>query len=74
MNANRQAIVGDCQTLGAQVMQYYRTPSSQGEVGGYIGTGDTKIMNQWLGWGGNPYTSDSGLTHYQYPHLMLFVL
>jgi Tfp pilus assembly protein PilE len=60
MNSNRQAVVGDLQTLGAQVMQYYRTPSSQGGAGSSIGTGDASDVATFIGWSGTVDTTDTG--------------
>ncbi len=46
----RQSIVSILQTYGAQVMQYYRTPSSQGGAGSNIVTGDALNIVTFLGW------------------------
>ncbi|MCF7919315.1 MAG: hypothetical protein K9N06_05325 [Candidatus Cloacimonetes bacterium] len=59
-NSNRQALVGDLQTLGAQVMQYYRTPTSQGGAGATIGTGDAAKVAAFIGWNGTSDISDTG--------------
>ncbi len=61
MNSNRQAIVGDLQTLGAQVMQYYRTPSSQGGGGSSIADGGEDDLVGFMGWADNPDTTDTGV-------------
>lgn len=61
MNSNRQAIVGDLQTLGAQVMQYYRTPTSQGGAGSSITDGTEATLYGFMGWGSNPDTTDTGV-------------
>jgi hypothetical protein len=60
MNSNRQAIVGDLQTLGAQVMQYYRTPASQGGAGSSIAVGDDDALAAFLGWGDTENETDTG--------------
>lgn len=60
MNSNRQAVVGDLQTLGAQVMQYYRTPSSQGGAGSSIATSDASNVATFIGWGATSDTTDTG--------------
>lgn len=61
MNSNRQAVVGDLQTYGAQLMQYYRTPASQGGGGSDFtsGTGAAKVA-AFLGWGATTDTTDTG--------------
>jgi len=61
MNSNRQAIVGDLKTLGAQVMQYYRTPSSQGGGGSSIADGGEDDLVGFMGWADNPDTTDTGV-------------
>jgi len=60
MNSNRQAVVGDLQTLGAQVMQYYRTPTSQGGAGSTIPTGDESDLYTFMGWAADSVNTDTG--------------
>ncbi|MCF7920718.1 MAG: hypothetical protein K9N06_12465 [Candidatus Cloacimonetes bacterium] len=61
MNSNRQAIVGDLQTLGAQVMQYHRTPSSQGGGGSSTSAYTALTVAQYIGWGATSDTTDTGV-------------
>jgi hypothetical protein len=61
MNSNRQAVVGDLQTLGAQVMQYHRTPTSQGGGGNNTTTAyDAATIGDFIGWNGTVDTTDTG--------------
>ena len=51
MNSNRQAVIGDLQTYGTQIMQYHRTPSSQGGGGNNLTSAYTvEKLGQFLGW------------------------
>jgi len=51
MNSNRQAVIGDLQTYGAQIMQYHRTPSSQGGGGNeLVAVYDVPTICAFLGW------------------------
>ncbi len=61
VNSNRQAIVGDLQTLGAQVMQYYRTPTSQGGGGSSIAVGEDDALYGFMGWADASDTTDTGV-------------
>ena len=58
MNSNRQAVIGYLQTYGAQVMQYYRTPSSQG--GGGSSLSSATAIATFMGWGATSDTTDTG--------------
>ena len=60
MNSDRWRLVGNLQTLGAQVMQYYRTPCSQGGGGYRIEKGDTATIATFIGWEATYDTWDSG--------------
>lgn len=45
-NANKTAIAADAQSFGTQVLQYYKTPVSQGGAGGSdVATADTDPMH-----------------------------
>ena len=60
MNSNRQAVIGDLQTLGAQIMQYHRTPASQGGGGNLATAYAIADVQAFLGWSSATNTSDTG--------------
>ena len=61
MNSNRQAVIGDLQTYGTQVMQYHRTPTSQGGGGNGGATAYTAAtVATFLGWATTSDTTDTG--------------
>lgn len=53
-SANKTAIAADAQNFASQVVQFYKTPVSQGGLGGELNTGDSnttlKKIAQFLGW------------------------
>jgi len=61
MNSNRQAVIGELQTYGTQIMLYHRTPASQG------GGGNSKLayasvnVEAFLGWDIAVHSSDTGV-------------
>jgi hypothetical protein len=68
-SANKSAIAADAQSFASQVVQYYKTPESQGGLGGdmYVGgdntTGSVVAAAQvggFIGWGGATTSNDSG--------------
>jgi len=59
-SANKTAIAADAQNYATQVVQYYKTPTSQGGAGGAIAAGaETKIGN-FIGWGGTGTSNANG--------------
>ncbi len=69
-SANKSAIAADAQSFASQVVQYYKTPESQGGLGGdmYVGNGNTQTgtavtaaqVGGFIGWGGATTSNDSG--------------
>lgn len=71
-SSNKSAIAAEAQTYATQIVQFYKTPVSQGGLGGklVIAAADgvvardaaaTKILIQnYLGWGTTAYPSESG--------------
>ncbi len=52
-SANKSAIAAEAQTYATQVVQFYKTPKSQGGLGGDLGTGGetvVKSIHDYLGW------------------------
>ncbi|MDP8220919.1 MAG: hypothetical protein P9X26_06210 [Candidatus Stygibacter frigidus] len=60
MNSNRQAVIGDLQTLGAQIMQFHRTPASQGGGGNLATAYAIADVEAFLGWSSASNTTDTG--------------
>lgn len=68
-SASKSAIAADAQSYASQIVQYYKTPESQGGAGGaLLGTGATpltadeaakKIAN-FIGWGSTTTDNDNG--------------
>lgn len=50
-SANKTAIAADAQSFASQVVQYYKTPLSQGGAGGTLATGDEAKIADFIGWG-----------------------
>ncbi len=70
-SANKSAIAADAQSYASQIVQYYKTPESQGGLGGdmYVGGDNTttgaKLVTEaqvgsFIGWGGATTNNDSG--------------
>lgn len=68
-NSNKSAIAAEAQTYATQIVQFYKTPVSQGGLGGKLviegddgrTAAETKTLIQdYLGWGATAYPSDSG--------------
>ena len=53
-SANKSAIAADAQSFASQVVQYFKTPTSQGGAGGTLPTGDGAAakIGSFIGWGG----------------------
>jgi len=59
-SANKSAIAADAQSFASQVVQYFKTPTSQGGAGGKVeNMTDVKIAN-FIGWGST--TPEGGTT------------
>ncbi|MBP7310044.1 MAG: hypothetical protein KA984_02000 [Candidatus Cloacimonetes bacterium] len=62
-NSNKTAIASDAQSFAAQVVQYYKTPVSQGGGSGTLPTADAAgagILGNFIGWGGTTTTNENG--------------
>ena len=63
-SANKSAIAADAQTFATQIIQYYKTPISQGGLGGKLATEGTAIESSvfytYLGWETTGTTNDNG--------------
>lgn len=68
-SSNKSAIAAEAQTYATQIVQFYKTPVSQGGLGGKLviagddgrTAAETKTLIQdYLGWGATAYPSESG--------------
>lgn len=59
-SANKTAIAADAQNYASQVVQYYKTPTSQGGAGGAIADGDEETIGSFIGWGSEGTSNDNG--------------
>jgi len=62
-SANKSAIAADAQNFASQVVQYYKTPASQGGGDRSIptGTDGAKTIASFIGWGDTAtYINDNG--------------
>lgn len=51
-SANKTAIAADAQNYASQVVQYYKTPISQGGAGGNLSGVTAAKIGSFIGWGG----------------------
>ncbi len=49
-SANKSAIAAEAQTYATQVVQFYKTPKSQGGLGNELGDNAKDLIYQYLGW------------------------
>jgi hypothetical protein len=59
-SANKSAIAADAQSFASQVVQYYKTPESQGGAGGKVENMTDEIIGGYIGWSGHSTNNDSG--------------
>lgn len=62
-NSNKTSIAADTQSFGTQVVQYYKTPVSQGGAGGVMAfdaTGKAALYS-YLGWAAGSTNNENGL-------------
>lgn len=62
-NSNKTAIAADAQTYATQIVQYYKTPVSQGGGGNALPSADATgaaLMGNAMGWDGATITNDNG--------------
>ncbi|MDD2228475.1 MAG: hypothetical protein PHY48_03580 [Candidatus Cloacimonetes bacterium] len=62
-NSNKTAIAADAQSFATQVVQYYKTPVSQGGGGNLLPTADAAgalVVGNAIGWGDITTTNDNG--------------
>ena len=57
-SANKSAIAADAQSFASQVVQYYKTPISQGGAGGTLEGVNAEKIGSFIGWGGEGTTID----------------
>jgi len=50
-SASKSAIAADAQSYASQIVQYYKTPISQGGAGGELEEGDEANIANFIGWG-----------------------
>lgn len=59
-SANKAAIAAEAQSIATQVVQYYKTPESQGGAGRVNTKMTPELIGKYIGWGGDSFTSDNG--------------
>lgn len=59
-SANKSAIAADGQSFATQIVQYYKTPESQGGAGGDAANMTAPNIGTFLTWGGATTGNDSG--------------
>ena len=59
-SANKSAIAADAQSYASQIVQYYKTPTSQGGAGGAIAEDGEETIGKFIGWGGASTNNDNG--------------
>lgn len=59
-SSNKSAIAAEAQTYATQVVQFYKTPVSQGGLGGKLDDASKGKINNYLGWEETGYESPSG--------------
>ena len=59
-SANKSAIAADAQSFASQIVQYFKTPTSQGGAGGTVTAGMQSDIGGFIGWGAANTSNDSG--------------
>jgi hypothetical protein len=59
-SANKSAIAADAQSFASQIVQYFKTPTSQGGAGGTVTANMQTAIGGFIGWGGASTSNDSG--------------
>ncbi|MFA7543087.1 MAG: hypothetical protein WCY84_01820 [Candidatus Cloacimonadaceae bacterium] len=59
-SANKSAIAADAQSFATQVVQYYKTPESQGGAGGKVVSMTAANVFPFIGWSAVNTNNDSG--------------
>lgn len=59
-NSNKTAIASDAQSFATQVVQYYKTPLSQGGAGGTLDPLAKAALYAYLGWAGGTTDNENG--------------
>ena len=57
-SASKSAIAADAQSYASQIVQYYKTPLSQGGAGGTLENVDAGKIGSFIGWSGAGTTID----------------
>jgi hypothetical protein len=67
-SANKTAIAADAQSYASQIVQYYKTPESQGGLGGDFMIGTTDVADSdvggFIGWGGDTLDDSENGTYF----------
>ena len=58
-SANKSAIAADAQSYASQIVQYYKTPISQGGAGGTLADVDEAKIADFIGWGSTEGTANT---------------
>ncbi|MCB5260200.1 MAG: hypothetical protein LHW48_06980 [Candidatus Cloacimonetes bacterium] len=59
-SANKSAIAADAQSYASQIVQYFKTPISQGGAGQPTATMDADAVGGFIGWGDDVTDNDNG--------------
>jgi len=59
-SANKSAIAADAQSFASQIVQYFKTPTSQGGAGGDVANMTGAKIGGFIGWGADQTSNDSG--------------
>lgn len=59
-SANKSAIAADAQSFASQIVQYFKTPESQGGAGGKVENMTGAKIGGFIGWGAANTSNDSG--------------
>jgi len=59
-NSNKTAVAAEAQNYASQVVQYYKTPESQGGADRDPGKMTDALIGGYIGWGGPSTTTENG--------------
>lgn len=59
-SANKSAIAADAQSFATQIVQYYKTPESQGGAGTPTAAMTAADIGKFIGWGGTSTKNENG--------------
>jgi hypothetical protein len=58
-SANKTSIAADAQSYASQIVQYYKTPESQGGAGSPTSAMDAASIGNFIGWGGADFIDEN---------------